>query len=69
MFPGSIRVYVSKERVDLRKSYDGLGLLIQDSLEMDPLSGFVFVFFNKTSDKMKALYWDRNGFFILQKKA
>lgn len=68
MFPGNIKVYVSKERADLRKSYEGLGLLVQESLAMDPLSGFIFVFFNKDSNKVKALYWDRNGFCIWQKR-
>ncbi len=68
MFPGSIKAYVARERIDLRKAYDGLGLLVQESLEMDPLSGYLFVFFNKNLDKMKALYWDRNGFCIWQKR-
>ena len=68
MFPGNIKVYVSRDRVDLRKSYEGLGLLVQEALEMNPLSGFIFVFFNKNSNKVKALYWDRNGFCIWQKR-
>jgi transposase len=68
MFPGSIKVYVAREKIDLRKGYDGLGMLVQDTLEMDPFSGYIFVFFNKHLDKMKALYWDRNGFCIWQKR-
>ncbi len=68
MFPGNIKVYISKDRADLRKSYEGLGLLVQEALEMNPLSGFVFVFFNKNSNKVKALYWDRNGFCVWQKR-
>jgi len=68
MFPGNISVYIAKERADLRKSYEGLGLLVQESLEMDPLSGFIFVFFNKNANKVKALYWDRNGFCVWQKR-
>lgn len=68
MFPGNIKVYISRERVDLRKSYEGLGLLVQGELEMNPLSGFIFVFFNRDSNKVKALYWDRNGFCIWQKR-
>lgn len=68
MFPGNIKVYISRERADLRKAYEGLSLLVQESLEMDPLSGFIFVFFNKASNKVKAIYWDRNGFCIWQKR-
>ena len=68
MIPGSVKVYIARDKADLRKAYDGLGMLVQETLEMDPLSGYVFVFFNKRLDKMKALYWDRNGFCIWQKR-
>lgn len=68
MYPGSIKVYIARDRIDLRKAYDGLGMLVQDTLRLNPLSGYIFVFFNKKSDKMKALYWDRNGFCIWQKR-
>jgi transposase len=68
MVPGSIKVFVARDRTDMRKSYDSLSLLVQEALEMDPLSGYIFVFFNKRSDRMKALYWDRNGFCLWQKR-
>jgi len=68
MFPGNIKVYIARERANLVKSYDGLGLLVQEALEMDPLSGYVFVFLNKRADKVKALYWDRNGFCVWGKR-
>ena len=68
MIPGGVKVFVARDRADLRKAYDGLGRLVQEALEMDPLSGYIFVFFNKNLDKMKALYWDRNGFCLWQKR-
>ena len=68
MLPSGIKVYIAKEATDLRKSYDGLGMLVHETLEMDPLSGYVFVFFNRRANQIKALYWDRNGFCIWQKR-
>ena len=65
---GRVRVYVSKACVDLRKSYEGLGLLVQDTLRLNPLSGHLFVFFNKHFDKVKVLYWDQDGFCLWQKR-
>ena len=55
-------VYVVAEPVDLRKSIDGLALAVESSLGHSPLSGAVFVFFNRGRDKVKLLWWDRHGF-------
>ena len=68
MIPIGTKIFVARDRVKMNKSYDGLSLLVKDALEMDPLSKCIFVFFNKRSDYMKALYWDRNGFCIWQKR-
>ena len=63
-----VQVYVARDRVDLRKSFQGLGLLVQDVLCLNPLSGHVFVFFNKRLDIVKVLYWDRNGLCLWLKR-
>ena len=68
MLPLGIKIYVARDRTPMRKSFDGLSLLVQDVLEMNPLSGHMFIFFNRSSTYMKALYWDRNGFCIWQKR-
>ena len=68
MIPVGVKVYVARDRVPMRKSFDSLSLLVQDVLEMDPLSGYMFIFFNRRSNYMKALYWERNGFCIWQKR-
>jgi transposase len=52
----------------MRKSIDGLSLIIVDSLAKDPGDGTVYVFFNKAYDKIKLIYWDRNGFCLLYKR-
>jgi transposase len=64
----ALKVYMARERVDLRKSWNGLSLLVQEVLRLDPLSGHLFVFFNKRLDKVKVLYWDHNGFCLWQKR-
>ena len=57
-------VYVAEGAVDLRKSIDSLALLVQTSLPVSPLSGGLFVFFNRGRDKVKLLWWDRHGFWL-----
>ncbi len=61
-------VYVAAEAVDMRKSIDGLALLVQESLPVSPLSGSLFVFFNRARDKVKLLCWDRHGFWLAYRK-
>jgi len=57
-------VYVAAEAVDMRKSIDGLASWVQESLAVSPLSGSLFVFFNRARDKVKLLWWDRHGFWL-----
>lgn len=62
------QVYIARGYVDLRKSFQGLSLLVQDVLRLNPLSGHLFVFFNKRLDKVKVLYWDKTGLCLWQKR-
>jgi transposase len=64
----AIRVYVAKEPADMRKSFDALSALVQGSLGLDPLSGHLFVFINKRRDRIKILYWDRDGLAVWAKR-
>jgi transposase len=68
MLPPNTRIYVATGKVDMRKSFDGLSRLVHDVLNKNPLSGHLFVFTNKRSDKLKILYWDRNGFCLWYKR-
>ena len=61
-------VYVVAEPCDLRKSIDGLALAVETSLGHSALSGSVFVFFNRSRDKVKLLWWDRHGFWLAYKR-
>jgi transposase len=60
--PPSVRIYVATEPVDCRKSFDGLAAATRSVLGQDPLSGHLFVFFNRRKDQVRILVWDRNGF-------
>ena len=63
-----MKVYVAAGATDLRKSIDGLSILVAQSLELNPLSGHLFVFRNRRRDLVKVLYWDRNGYCLWQKR-
>ncbi len=68
MLPSGTKVYVLSKAISMTKSFDGLSQLIEDVLEKDALSGHLFIFYNKRGDKIKILYWDRNGFCIWYKR-
>jgi transposase len=64
----AIRVYLATEPADMRKSFDGLAALASSNLALDPLSGHLFVFINKRRDRIKVLYWDRDGMAVWAKR-
>lgn len=63
-----VGIYLSLSPVDMRKSIDGLSGLVMDLLEQSPQSGHLFVFYNRARDKIKILYWDKNGFVMHYKR-
>jgi len=66
--PGSVRIFVARKPVDLRKAFDGLCAITRDALQLDPFTGHVFVFFNRCRDRIKLLLWERNGFWLFYKR-
>jgi len=67
-FPSHVRVFMASGYTDMRKSINGLSILVAQHLEMDPLSGHLFVFCNKRQNMIKILYWNRNGFCLWHKR-
>lgn len=61
------RVYLRRAPVDMRRQMDGLALLARDVMQIDPLSGALFVFINRRRNKLKCLTWENNGFVIWYK--
>lgn len=64
----AVRVFFARDPADMRRSFDGLTALVRDFLGHNPLSGYFFVFRNKTGDRVKLLYWDRTGLCIWYKR-
>jgi transposase len=56
-----VRIYVCLAPTDMRKSFDSLAALTRDWLGQDPLSGHLFVFRSRRGDRVKLLWWDRDG--------
>lgn len=66
--PPSVRIYVAREATDMRKSFNGLSILVSDAIRLDPQSGHLFVFRNRRSDMVRILWWDRTGYALLSKR-
>jgi transposase len=61
-------VFICLHPVDFRKGINTLSILVESELEHDPFSERLFVFRNRSRDKVKILYWERNGFCLWQKR-
>ncbi len=62
-----LAVYLCRDIVDFRKGINGLSVLVEQELEHNPFSEHLFVFCNRSRDKVKILYWERSGFCHRQK--
>ena len=63
-----IPVYLHRQPVDFRKSINGLSILVQDGMGLSPFDQGLFVFGNKSRDRIKILYWDQTGFCLWMKR-
>jgi transposase len=66
--PASVRVYLCLTPCDMRKSFDSLHTLVREHLELDAFAGHLFVFASRRKDRVKILYWDRDGFAMWSKR-
>ncbi len=64
----TMAVLLCREPVDMRKSINGLSILVEEVLERDPFSPQLFAFCNRKRDKVKILYWERSGFVLWYKR-
>jgi len=66
--PSSVKIFIYTQPTDMRCGYNKLSMFAENFMQKDPLSGHLFVFFNKFGDKCKILFWDRTGFVTWYKK-
>lgn len=66
--PAAVRIFLCTTPTDMRKSFDGLIGLVREYLGQDPLSGHLFLFLNRRRDRVKLLFWDRDGLVIWYKR-
>src|SRR5580704_12267045 len=66
--PHPVRVFLHTPSTDLRKGFDALSGLVSTAFSQDPTSGHLFLFVNRRRDRLKILYWDRDGLAIWYKR-
>lgn len=67
-FNTTSKIHICTKPTDMRKSFDGLGIIVAEQLQANVLSGDLFVFFNKNKTMVKVLNWDKTGYAIYYKK-
>lgn len=68
MIPASVRIFVCTVPQDMRRSFDGLSGAVRECLGREPQDGGIYVFVGKSPTRIKALWWDKNGFCLLAKR-
>ena len=66
--PGGVKVWLATGHTDMRKGFPGLSLMVQETLKRDPMCGHLFVFRNRSSQRVKILWWDQDGYAIYYKR-
>jgi transposase len=66
--PPSVRIFIAMQPIDGRKGADGLVALIRSAFVHDPLDGHLHVFFSRRADRVRIVYWDRDGFALWSKR-
>jgi transposase len=68
MISTKMPIYCATSPVDLRRSFDGLAAATKETLAKEPRSGALFLFVNKSGNRLKAIWWDRTGYCLLYKR-
>lgn len=66
--PGNARLFLCQQPINMRKSFEGLSVVVEQLFPGELLSGAFFIFLNRRKDHMKVLFWDNDGFVIWFKR-
>ena len=66
--PNKVRIFIRPGYTDLRKASNGLTVIVQEGMQQDPFSGSIYLFCNRERKLLKAVYWEKNGFWLCQKR-
>ena len=66
--PGNLKIYIHPGQTDMRKAVNGLIVIVDETMELDPFSGSIFMFCSRDRKLLKAVYWDKTGFWLCQKR-
>jgi transposase len=66
--PSAVRIFLCTEPTDMRRGFDRLAEMVRQVLRQDPLSGHLFVFRSRIGNRLKLLYWDRDGYCLIYKR-
>ena len=64
----NVRIYLHARPTNMRNSFDGLCALVRNVFQADPLDGSLFLFVNRRGDRIKAMWWDRDGLALFYKR-
>ncbi len=67
-FTGSLKVFVALDAIDMRKGFEGLYAAVSEKLKADVKSGALFAFTNRKRTRLKVLYWDKTGLWLMTKR-
>ena len=67
-FTGADKVFIACEYTDLRRGIDGLASIVQQQFSLDPFTNTLFLFCGRRRNRLKALYWENDGFILLYKR-
>jgi transposase len=68
LLPFNASIWLYPNPIDFRRQMDGLIMLVADHLQLNPTSGQIFLFRNRHANKIKLLWWERNGFWLCYKR-
>ena len=62
------RIFIKPGPTDFRKQINGLSIVVAEDMKLDPFGNFIFLFSNKRRNRIKILFWDKNGFWLMLKR-